>query len=1177
MRPRLNALAVCLGAALLTVMTGAGATSLTLANSPLIVQAAVNPNIMILMGIASDLYVPAQGIADRAENVYYPETIYESSCPMGSERLPGGSPSALDFADPELFPDWEGTYNHAYFPIFEQIAGQRVFRIKHRYWRLTGVTERILDPSAVCFYDARYHSSETSPQSVWYWIYFNTSLTLSAGAVTIAHPVSGNYANWYLDPTNTIPAWTHDEDYKPGQITRFEVFRQGMRDVITELAVDQASIRLGLAITVRHAGGSTGEQGIDGAMILVGIDDMVNTGTDGAQQLNQAHVDRLVAQIDGVNFMDGFFFTSGYPLLYKPLIDIGKYFLTGTAANATEPLDFTLWPENTAPPPQQQAFSDIFPTRAYPSVLGYPSGTFPRYADDQDVPTSDIITASCQKNFVVMLTSTLPNSGQLQTDQGVDTPLVTYLDSYLNGAAQLDIEPALLNLANVVTGLYDIDLMPQSTMPDKQSLQAYLVGTIDDLPGAIPLSQLEEALTYSGGQVFEMQDLSAMPEAFKSVMFDIYRQVAVGSGGAVASSRVSEEGRVFTSLFDSADWSGDLKAFPLQTETGLTSDESTALWTAAEQLSERDPEQRVIVTHNGQQGAPFRWNRLNGDQRADLSTDYEAFSSVTAEQLGQARLDYLRGDQTNEGTAPYQFRTRSYVLGDIVNSSPVFVGEPVRVPQSARTAMVYVGANDGMLHAFDASDGRELFAYVPRSLSASYLADPDGQGGLYRLTRSEYILPGEHRFYVNLKPTVSEAQLNNQWRTVLVGGLAAGGQGLFALDISNPDDFTTEAGAAAKVLWEIQGVEGASSGLAALGYTFSQPTIAKLNNGQWAVIVGSGYNSTATARLFIIDLADGSLIKEIPVAAGVDSLSTPTVVDLDGDEDADRVYAGDLNGNMWAFDLTGDEPSSWQIAHGNSAAPRPLFTASYQASSGTLTPQPITAPSAVVFHPTQATVDSNEPNLLVLFGTGQYLEENDPSDTSRQAFYAIWDKGVGGMTVESARLVTQSLQTSSVSSGDRTTPIRIFEQEQEVNWSLLDGWRLLFPPGERVISFPIPRGELVHFTTLVPAIAQCEIGGKSWLMAVNMATGASPSDANFDIDGDSEVDEDDLVTADDGTDLTPAGWEFSEAAIWEPHIVNDLNADKTIMVYVTSDSQRGQQTLGDLTSPRRTAWRELQR
>lgn len=1195
MIPRLQSLGACLGTALLTVMAGAAATPLELAQSPLIVQSSVHPNIMILVGIVEDLNYPAQGYATSDDNVYDPTITYDSAC-LDKERLPTGTllgevDSYVDSVAPpdsSLFPGWQNTFNHLYTPAFIADGDSTRFVIVHEFWRQnsSGVgsvyQQRLLDPDAVCFLDPFRHLGQNRGD-IWYRIVFNRINTLpiepDEGQEGIPGDdwVEGNYAGWYLRTDNTTPPWTPNLVSKPGQVTRITVFRRGMMSVIDDLVADQAPVRIGLATTLRRDRPGEGHmRAVDGATIQVGLGDLFETDGDG-----QPHWQNLRQAIADLDVTDGYLRARGYPLLYESMLDIGGYFVKGTVDSAAEPYSFTLWPDNTSPAPEQVDFNQLFPVRNYPAVVSggelHPNGSFPIYANQQDVPTTHLITAACQMNFVVMLDAHVSRPFEFDLDEPVDSPLVNYLQNYQNGAAEPQLHPSLEALANVITALHDIDWRPEAGMEGKQTINTYLIGTVDNIPNAVSLENLEAALAYSGGRVFQMQNLDDLSTAFASVMFDIFRQVAVGSGGAVASSRVSEENRMFASLFDSRDWSGDLKAFPLQVQTGLTDDASAALWSAADRLMERDHDQRVIVTHDGSHGVPFRWGELHENQKNDLRTGFAEVAGVSAEQLGQARLAYLRGDQTHEGAEPYQFRDRDKLLGDIVNSAPVYVGKPVRVPQPSRTAMVYVGANDGMLHAFRAEDGEEVFAYVPRSVSAPYLAGPDGQGGLYRLTRREYIQPGEHRYYVNLKPTVAEVQIDNQWRTVLIGGLGGGGRGLFALDISNPADFGTETNAAAKVLWDVQGEAGAVSGLGTLGYTFSQPTLAKLNNGRWAVIVGSGYNSEATARLFIIDLADGSLIRDIPVAAGVDSLSTPTVVDLDGDEDADRVYVGDLDGNLWAFDLADDDPSEWGVAYGPGNAPVPLFTAAHQSDSGTAVPQPITAAPAVVFHPTESTTEGNKPNLLVLFGTGRYLASNDTNDVSRQAFYAIWDKGTGGLTVQSANLVTQALQNRSFTVDGRTTEIRIFEEEQNMDWSQHSGWRLILPPGERVISFPTPRGDLVHFTTLVPANAQCEAGGKSWLMAVNMATGAAPAAALFDLDGDSDVDDDDLLTADDAAELMPVGWEFSDAAIWEPHIVNDQNTDKTILVYVTSDSRRGQQVLNDLTSPRRTAWRELQR
>lgn len=269
-------------------------------------------------------------------------------------------------------------------------------------------------------------------------------------------------------------------------------------------------------------------------------------------------------------------------------------------------------------------------------------------------------------------------------------------------------------------------------------------------------------------------------------------------------------------------------------------------------------------------------------------------------------MNYLRGDRSNENIG-YNFRRRNSALGDIVDSDPQYVGAPrYRYPDNLevkpysafrttfedRQPMVYVGANDGMLHAFAETDGRELLAYIPNKVFSN----------LPLLSRNDYI----HRYFVNEAPTVVDAFLpghgaEGNWRTVLVGGLGRGGQGIYALDVTDPSSFS-EANAARIVLWEFDDEDDAD-----LGYTYGSPSIAKMHNGKWVAVFGNGYNNseadghastTGRAYLFIVDIETGKLIKKIDTGVGTtgtpNGLASPALIDTNGDFVVDYIYAGDL-------------------------------------------------------------------------------------------------------------------------------------------------------------------------------------------------------------------------------------------------------------------------------------------
>lgn len=428
---------------------------------------------------------------------------------------------------------------------------------------------------------------------------------------------------------------------------------------------------------------------------------------------------------------------------------------------------------------------------------------------------------------------------------------------------------------------------------------------------------------------------------------------------------------------------------------------------------------RLILTTNDatNAGVSFEWQADN----TKLSAAQKAL--LNADTLGEDRVNFLRGDRTKEGnTTGAPFRQRKSRQGDIVNSGVWYVGQPASnysLPgylnfaksNSKRNTMIYVGGNDGMLHGFSADNGAEKIAFVPKGIIADLPA----------LSSPSY----SHRYYVDGSPFSGDVNWGsaptNDWRTLLVGTLGAGGRGYFILDITKPG--TTDASIASnfnaasanelvvtdKTLHHTDPlVADVTKPESDIGHIFSPPVmdennpfkatqLALLNNNKWAVVLGNGYNSTNERPVLLIQFVDkgtGDMsLKTIPAApltspkhsnAIENGLSAPRLVDINGDGRPDVAYAGDLKGNMWKFDLTSDNPVDWGVAFGGS----PLFTAEYDAAS-TKTRQPITSA------PTVKANDRGAGGMMVAFGTGRNLTEGDRTDTtSKQAIYSVLDNTV---------------------------------------------------------------------------------------------------------------------------------------------------------------------------------------
>ncbi len=651
---------------------------------------------------------------------------------------------------------------------------------------------------------------------------------------------------------------------------------------------------------------------------------------------------------------------------------------------------------------------------------------------------------------------------------------------------------------------------------------------------------------------------------------DIYRRLSSIASVAANSTELHTGSRIYQARFNGGNWQGDLVAFKVNAD-GSVGDQ---IWKATENLPA--PANRKIFTLDPDstsvsKGVEFKWDSLNVTQKNHLNQD----NSGAYDNAGAARLEYLRGEQANERQNGGQFRDREHWLGDIVHSNPRFVGNDdfgytlqgsgsvleaeggayasyrTTAAYKNRPQMLYVGANDGMLHAFDAQTGKELFAYVPNAVIPN-LSD---------LTSPSY----NHRYYVDGSPWSADAWLDGQWKTILVSSLGAGGKAVFALDVTDPVNFDSS-----DVLWEYEDGE--------LGFTIGQATIARMANGEWAAIFGNGYESNSKrAQLFIVNLEDGSLIRRIDTGAGDSSspngLSSPIPVDVNGDAIADFIYAGDLLGNLWKFDVTGSVEGNWEVAYGSPATPAPLTRVMDSAGN----PRPITAKPEVGRHPYGG--------VMVYFGTGKYFEIGDDlvgSSPRVQTFYAVRDNGV--VVDAGSELVEQMilLETTAFDSHVRIT------SDNPVDWSAYKGWYLdLVSPGfgargERVISTPILRYGRIIFTTLIPVPDPCKFGGNSWLMELDAVTGARLVKTPFDLNHDERFDQGDYVNAGDldgdgNDDVIPvSGKQSTDGGISTNPAIFDAGNGKEVKISSKSNANFEVTVESSGNPPGRKSWRQLQ-
>ncbi|WP_395682633.1 pilus assembly protein [Dokdonella sp.] len=596
----------------------------------------------------------------------------------------------------------------------------------------------------------------------------------------------------------------------------------------------------------------------------------------------------------------------------------------------------------------------------------------------------------------------------------------------------------------------------------------------------------------------------------------------------------------------------------------------------------RNPDSRRIFTSKrdalgNTTGVPFRWDTAAlGTELVDglnqkptnATLCNAATNAVACDAFGANRVDYIRGVRMNEATASPRFRTRSSVLGAIVNASPRYVSSPrsdyhdaypIGTPEQvayranhangyatyqygnrSRKPMVYVGSNDGMLHAFDASTGVESWAYVPSTLIQNR-----------RLARSTAdtagLTPG-----VDAQPIENDVFINGAWRTYIIGSLRLGGRGIYALDVTDiASSGDSESAVASRIKWEFNSgptrapasvpspdpvcAAGATS-CPSLGYTYGSGNVARIRAGnRWVAVVSSGYfpslsgdaanpddaNEPAAKHtsLLVIDLATGKLVREIrtdiapqvrPAGFKTYGLSTPVVVSSGAQFQIDDfVYAGDLAGNLWRFDLSDANPLSWKVDL--------MFTTYGDGGAANAGDQPI------VFNPTKL-LDPVTRRPVIIVGTGKYLGRDDrTSAIPQQAFYGIRDyAGSASYPVRVNQLLTQKMTqgaTSPLGIAQRqntgfdppattmtaATPFMIVKSFDAGGNPVrtrvrANGWRLPLnipgEPGERAERRPVPLyapNVAILYTMIPKGDDPCDPGRRFALMFVDGGSGGSIS------------------------------------------------------------------------------------
>lgn len=810
---------------------------------------------------------------------------------------------------------------------------------------------------------------------------------------------------------------------------------------------------------------------------------------------------------------------------------------------------------------------------------------------------NDPIQYSCQKNFILGIGDTntaddgnLPGSpaGRAPTDdsdvdvaeltrdvyslEGVSQPRgfngensTPYMAGLAYHARASDIRDDIDGIQSVST--YWVDIVEFGDLKAKARNQYWLAAKY----GGFSVPDGFDIDTYSGGafpegwwytsgdpnlptgdkrpdNFYTVNNAAEMRDSLTRAFNDIQGEQRGNRSSLALNSTTLEAGSAtFQAEYTSGTWNGTLNAYTLDPTTGDLA--ATPAWDAASQMPAWNA--RNIKTYSGSAMIAFDPSVMP----ATLKDELKNASGDNTTNL----VNFLRGERANEGAGGY--RVRQGILGDIIDSQPVYVGRPNTRLFAGRSfngassyaswaasinryPVVYVGANDGMLHGFNATTGGadsgvETFAYVPKRVIEN------GMG--------ELALPGyDHRYFVDGELTVADAYDGNNWRTVLVGTLGFGGvekdrettaNAIFALDVTDPENVA--------FLWE-----KSSTDIPALGINQGRPVIAQIANGNWSVLLGNGANSAdGKAALISVNVFTGT-VTTTTLSDDIDNgLSAVRAWDSNGDGITDIAYAGDLQGNLWKVTSLTSEPR--------------VINKLFQATDPSGVPQPITATPLAGRSPYSQ-------NVSLFFGTGRYVNNGDLTDTQVQSWYGYVDDGNGSVSTR-ADMVEREILLDVAVSAEITA--RVIEEGAREDLNGKQGWFIdLYQVaadgtksalGERMITPNQFQGSALIGNTRIPdASDPCALTGRGVIMAIDPFTGARLADTYFDLDGDGAFDIGDKVEI-DGVSTVVSGIGLNTG------FSNPSFLDSKMYIPTDDGVVRDLDTNPFTTGAGRTSWREL--
>ena len=627
-------------------------------------------------------------------------------------------------------------------------------------------------------------------------------------------------------------------------------------------------------------------------------------------------------------------------------------------------------------------------------------------------------------------------------------------------------------------------------------------------PGVSAVDDLWHAAVAGRSQFVNARDPQQLQTGMASILSEIKNLQAARAGVAFSSVNFGKDNNYIYRVTIEPGWGGTLTKVLVDPKGGgevsigtKYHDELAKQVTPPVVGDEPWYDKRHVVAWSTVQkkAVPFRHDKIDAAQAATLG-------ATIAEQ--KKVVDYLRGDRSNEGTALRNYRVRSQILGDIVSSSPVVVGVPnapymeatdagydaFKTANAGRKKMIYVGANDGMLHAFDEASGLEAWAYVP-----SFAFDATADRGLKMLTKKEPFF--KHQMFVDSTPVAVDVKVGGAWKTMLIGGLGRGGKGYYAIDITTPSDMTDETKVAPKVLWEFSHAN--------MGYSYGKPLVAKTYKHGWVAIVTSGYANPKKGRIFVLNLADGSVLEEIET--DVDAAAESGLAQIAGfvltykNQYLEQIYGGDLLGNMWRFDVSSADSSKWT----------PVKFAEFTS------PDPLGSAQSVTIAP-QIEVDlANGVDRYVMIGTGRLLHEDDlvTYGDQVQTMYVIRDGTA--LKMNTAGLPHKPRGDADFSELTGTELITGFSK------LTIKGWYHHLEKGERIIAPIAAELNLLGYAGSLPPENECLPGLAANIYVREFTTGESQLEDPITGDPTSSIREDygavgmEFVNLFNDTDSTP--------------------------------------------------------